>query len=72
MNTVPEIIDAFGGNSRFAEVIGKQPSTASEMRRRKSIPVTYWPILVGSEKGRKEGLTYDKLVAAHASIEVAA
>lgn len=68
MDTVAEIIDAFGGNARFAELIGKQPSTASEMRRRGSIPVTYWPRIVESKKGREARLTYAKLVSIHASV----
>lgn len=43
MQTVGDIIDSFGGNSTFARVLGlKGASTASEMRRRGSIPGEYW------------------------------
>ena len=64
MRSVANIIDAFGGNSGFAAVIGKGPSTASEMRRRKSIPVDYWPTLIARSAGWEKPLTYEELVAA--------
>ena len=66
MRSVTDIIDAFGGNSKFAAVIGKGASTASEMRRRKSIPVDYWPRLIeASAKWREHApLSYEELVAA--------
>lgn len=63
MRSVAEIIDRFGGNSKFAAVIGKGPSTASEMRRRKSIPVDYWPKLIAQSAGWEQPLTYEELVA---------
>lgn len=73
MMTVSEIIEHFGGPTKFAAVIGKNPSTASEMKRSGSIPVRYWPAIIQSEKGRAIGLTSDALVAAHVGTsEVAA
>lgn len=65
MLTVSQIIEKFGGPTKFAAVIGRIPSTASEMKRSGSIPVRYWPAMINSEKGREIGLTSDMLVAAH-------
>lgn len=66
LSTVPGLIDAFGGATAFAAVIGKIPSTASEMKRRGSIPVDYWPTLVAASTGRPFGpLTYEHLVGMH-------
>jgi hypothetical protein len=66
MQTVSEIFDAFGGPSSVSRVLGVNPSTASEMKRRKSIPVPYWPLLVqaASERGLSE-ISYEVLVRAH-------
>lgn len=66
MNTVPDIVDAFGGTAAFARALDLGVSTASEMKRRKSIPVRYWPDLVaiGRSKGVR-GLSYKTLVQAH-------
>lgn len=66
METVTHIIDALGGNRTFAELIGApHQSTASEMKRRKSIPVRYWPVVL--EAARTKGLTLssDDLVRMH-------
>lgn len=67
MTSVSQIIELFGGPTRFAAVIGKNPSTASEMKRSGSIPVRYWPAILASDKGKEIGLTSDVLVAAHVS-----
>lgn len=74
MRTVSDIIDAFGGNTAMARIIGKGPSTVSEMRRRGRIDVTYWPALVAAaasvEIAQRDSravfdLTNDLLVSAH-------
>ena len=73
MKTVADIIDAFGGNTAMGKVIGKGPSTVSEMRRRGRIDVIYWPSLVDAaldpaiaDRDRRQPfvLTYDMLVGA--------
>lgn len=46
MNTVNDIFQGLGGTGAVAKGIGVGHSTASEMRRRNSIPVKYWPDLV--------------------------
>lgn len=53
MQNVGDIFELFGGNAAVARVLGVGPSTASEMKRRESIPVEYWPALV--DEARKVG-----------------
>jgi hypothetical protein len=67
MNTVPELIDAFGGVTRFSKVIEKRVSTASEMKRNRSISVDYWPRIIeaAAERGI-EGVTAEFLMHLHA------
>jgi hypothetical protein len=66
MLTVADLIDEFGGSTKFAAVIGKGPSTASEMKRRQSIPVEYWPSIIrAAPSAGIEGLTTDELVRLH-------
>lgn len=50
MQNVDDIFEAFGGNAAVARVLKVGPSTASEMKRRESIPVEYWPALVDEAK----------------------
>lgn len=50
MNTINDIFDVFGGNAAVARILSVGPSTASEMKRRESIPVEYWPALVDEAK----------------------
>jgi hypothetical protein len=65
-NTIPELIDAFGGPTKFAKVIDKEPSTASEMKRSGSIRVIYWPRIVeAASEHDVEGVTFDKLTEMH-------
>lgn len=73
MKTVSDLIDSFGGNTRFGAVIGKAASTASEMKRRGSIPVEYWPAVVREARRLGiPGVTNDKLVELHVGAEAAA
>lgn len=66
-DTVPELIDAFGGPTKFAvNVIGKNPSTASEMKRSGSIHVTYWPkVIAAAPEFGIVGVTPEKLMKMH-------
>lgn len=50
MDTINDIFDVFGGNAAVARVLGVGASTASEMKRRESIPVEHWPALVDEAK----------------------
>ena len=65
MKTVSDIIEAFGGPTKFAGVIGKGPSTASEMKRSGSIPVRYWPAVIAEGQKIGLGIDSDVLVSAH-------
>ena len=67
MNRVEDVFLKFEKTSAFADALGLKLSAASEMRRRGSIPVRYWPKLV--EAARERGfdeITNDSLVAIHA------
>lgn len=67
--TVPELIDAFGGATKFAEAIGlKGPSTASEMKRSGRISSDYWVRVVSEAKAHDiSGVTYEMLARLHAT-----
>lgn len=65
MRDVPELITEFGGPTAFARAIGVQPSTASEMKRRGSIPVRYWPSVLSAAENLNIQISSDDLVAIH-------
>jgi len=66
MNTIAEIFRGLGGTGAVAKALNVGHSTASEMRRRQSIPVKYWPALMecAASAGRSEVDT-DLLVRVH-------
>jgi len=64
--TIPELIDAFGGNTQFAKIIDKIPSTASEMKRTGSIRVRYWPkVIAAAAKRGIRGVSSETLMLMH-------
>jgi len=65
MNSLRDLVDELGGTTAFAAAIQVNVSTASEMKRRGSIPVRYWPSLIAAADERGLPLTYDTLVAIH-------
>lgn len=66
IDTIPELIDRFGGITAFSKVIEKGVSTASEMKRNRSIHVEYWPKIIGAaEQLGIEGVTADSLMHLH-------
>lgn len=68
--TVPELIDAFGGNAAFAKVIGKGPSTASEQRRSGSVPNEYWDLVIAAAREAGiPGVTWKSLGLMHIPAE---
>jgi hypothetical protein len=68
MCSIADMIEKFGGNTSFAEVLGKRPSTVSEMKRRGSVPVEYWPrIVAAAQQLGMQGLSYEALVQMHVS-----
>lgn len=67
MTTVDAIFKAFKGPANVGRAIGKRTEHAVQMRRRGSIPVTYWPALISyAEANKVPGVSYATLVAAHA------
>jgi hypothetical protein len=70
---VPDLIDRLGGPTAFSRIIGKGPSTASEMKRNRSIPVEYWPRVISAAKERGiRGVSAEALMTMHVSPETAA
>lgn len=64
--SVPELIEAFGGPTGFARVIGKGPSTASEQKRSGSIPVEYWDLVVSAARDAGiPGVSFEALARMH-------
>jgi hypothetical protein len=74
-NTISNISDVFNifpTNVRMADALGVGPSTVSEMKRRGSIPVEYWPVLVDAAKSAgRQDLTLERMaiVSAEAALE---
>lgn len=68
--TVGELIDAFGGPAKFARVIGKGASTASEQKRSGSIPTEYWDLIIaGAAEAGVPGVTWESLGRMHVPAE---
>lgn len=65
MKTINELYEKFGGSGAVAKAIRVKPSAASEMRRRKSIPVRYWPLLIEQAVEVGVKLDNDMLVDLH-------
>jgi hypothetical protein len=67
MNSVGEIIEAFGGPTKFSAALGfKHVSTASEMQRRGSIPSKYFSKIVDEARLRGiRGVTFKSLALLH-------
>lgn len=64
--TIPQLIDAFGGATSFGRVIGKIPSTASEMKRTGAIGIKYWPKVINTAaKLRIPGVSAETLLKMH-------
>lgn len=68
MKTVTDIFDFFGGAAALSRVLNCNPSTASEMKRRKNIPVENWKTLIDAS----DGALTDTLLREILSSEVAA
>lgn len=69
MKTIDDIFAEFGGPAAVGRVIGKSTEHAASMRRRRSIPVAYWPSLIRhAEERGLDWLTPEQLIAMHASV----
>lgn len=66
MRDVTNLFDEIGGPRKMAALLDVKPSAASEMKRRGSIPVKYWPKLVDGFKNlHLTNVDYDTLVSMH-------
>lgn len=68
MHTVADIVDQLGGPTEFGRICGfsvNQASRGSDIRRRGSIPVDYWPKIIKAANDRGLPITYETLVAAN-------
>lgn len=59
-----------GGASSVARILGVGQSTASEMKRRRSIPIEHWPALIQSEAGKALALDERALLFAHTGVDI--
>ncbi len=65
METIRAIIDRLGGAASVARAVGIGVSTASEWKRANSVPVRYWPALIGHARSVGVALNADALMNAH-------
>lgn len=71
MASVDEIFRAFGGPASLAKVMGVTTEHASAMRRRRSIPVKYWPAILRADRSEfNTSINNQYLIDAHASREL--
>lgn len=64
--TIPKLFDVLGGPAEVSRWLGVGMSTATEMKRRKSIPVKYWPRIISLALKKNCGLTrYQELAEMH-------
>lgn len=61
-----DLFRRLGGYASVAEILGlAHPSATFEMRRRKSIPVRHWPILIARAHEKNVALDEAELVRLH-------
>lgn len=65
MTDIHTIFDKLKGPGKVAELLGVKPSAASEMKRRQSVPVKYWPKLVIACNEAGLPMSYATLVSLH-------
>lgn len=67
MQTVDDIFAELGGPAEVGRIIGKSTEHAASMKRRRSIPVDYWPPIIEAAREKDKPITYETLVAVHTS-----
>ncbi len=73
MQSIEAIFDKLGGTGKAAAAINVKPTAASEMKRRKSIPVKYWDrVIAACKKQNIRGISYETLVKLHSGDKGAA
>lgn len=71
MNTIADIFNTLGGTTATAKALEVKLSAASEMKRRGSIPVRYWPLVIEALEGVGSPVSYEQLVVLHTDRETA-
>lgn len=67
MQTLDDVFSAFGGPSKVGQAVGVSTEHAASMRRRRSIPVKYWPSLVRAARDLElDWITFEALTSLHA------
>lgn len=61
-DNLQSVFSLFDSNVHMATVLGVGPSAVSEMKRRNSIPVEYWPAIVSFAPSRGSDLSFERLV----------
>jgi hypothetical protein len=62
INTILDVFGLFDTNVELSEILNVTPSGVSEMKRRKSIPVEHWPLIVKEAKKRgRDDVTMERL-----------
>jgi hypothetical protein len=71
--TISDIFDLFGGPAEFARQFGLTTEHATLMRRRNSIPVTYWKMVVDHARKTRglKRITWESLDRAHRLAKIA-
>jgi hypothetical protein len=71
METLPALFAAFGGPAKVGQAIRVSTEHAASMKRRNSIPVGYWPLLIAAARERRiPGITYETLTHLHAGSRI--
>lgn len=60
-DSIDDVIEALGGTSAVARMIGRRPPLVSNWRSRGNIPAEWWSIIVDTEAARTAGVTTDVL-----------
>ena len=64
MENFTDLIDAFGGTTEFAEMMGKPVGTIGSWKSRKGIPEKHFPEIIRHARQRKiRGVTFESLYA---------
>lgn len=67
METLDDLYDAFKGPAGVGRAIGKSTEHAFAMKRRRSVPVRYWPALLSAARSLNLKLDEACLVRIHTS-----
>jgi hypothetical protein len=64
MNTIEELVKAFGGNAQMARMLDHpHPSRVSEWKRTGNIPVEHWPAIIAAGRGIDIDLSAELLMS---------